>query len=483
MQRMPSRAIGQGQAQARSTDSALSCGMVFLVVYMMVAVGRIQEVVPVLAQVRAGLVFGLLALLVWINMPGSLQDKIPLHVKPVKYVLILLALGIITVPISVWPSNSLEFVTGSFLKTVLLFLLVFTLCRSLQDVRRIVWGSAVALALLVIAGILNGNLGRPEVGPLVQDKYVSQTYDPNDIAFVLVMIMPLLLYLFSTSSVWLKPVVIGLVLISMYGIVQTQSRGGFLALVVVGLLIVWRSTLSRQQKLVIGLGAALVFGVLAGTAFWDRISTIWDPQTEYDRTAGGRTEVWKTGLTLMLTRPWGVGIDGFVTAEGLTHGGKGKWSAPHNTFLQIGADLGIAGLIVFVLMLKHTFMELRGIQQAARPPTNKRVVRRHGVPSAREPLPSGQPAPRPDAKALVELAASLQISLVGFAVGGFFLSQAYGPLPYLVVALSLVNARLAGRLPTRVQGLQTFRGGKVSSPYERRASHGSTAASPSGETA
>ena len=44
------------------------------------------------------------------------------------------------------------------------------------------------------------------------------------------------------------------------------------------------------------------------------------------------------------------------------------------------------------------------------------------------------------------LAASLEMSLVGFIVGAFFLSQAYAGLPYLLIALALVAARLGGQL-------------------------------------
>ena len=52
----------------------------------------------------------------------------------------------------------------------------------------------------------------------------------------------------------------------------------------------------------------------------------------------------------------------------------------------------------------------------------------------------GKSEMRPDDSAqLVMLAASLEISLIGFAVGGFFLSQAYGTLMYVMIALTLVT--------------------------------------------
>jgi len=379
-----------------------------------------------------------------------LAHKIPTAVKPIKYVLVLVGLSVLTIPIGVWPAHSLEYLSSTYIKTVLLFLFIFTLCRSVQDIQRVMWGCGIGLTVLVINGVASGNLGRP-VGIVDEAyEYASKTYDPNDFALVLAMMMPVLLYLLSmTRRMIARLALIAMMLIGMYGIVLTQSRGGFISLLVIGVLILRRSTLTHGQKMAIGAVALIVFGVLAGSSFWERIRTIWDPQDEYDRQAGGRTELWKTGLKLMLTHPWGVGIDGFVYAEGLSHGGAGKWAAAHNTLIQVGVDLGIAGLIAFVLMMLFAFRSLRAMQQGLRPPAKtKQFARqlRSAFSRPKVPLLGKQEGKPDDSAQLVMLAASLEISLTGFAVGGFFLSQAYGTLLYVMIALTLVTVRLAGRL-------------------------------------
>src|SRR5581483_1068551 len=284
-------------------SNKLTWGMACLTLYAMVAVGRIQEAITLLA---------------WLQAPSMLAHKIPTAVKPIKYVLVLVGLSVLTIPIGVWPAHSLEYLTSTYIKTVLLFLFIFTLCRSVQDIQRVMWGCGIGLTVLVINGVASGNLGRP-VGIVDEAyEYASKTYDPNDFALVLAMMMPVLLYLLSmTRRMIARLALIAMMLIGMYGIVLTQSRGGFISLLVIGVLILRRSTLTHGQKMAIGAVALIVFGVLAGSSFWERIRTIWDPQDEYDRQAGGRTELWKTGLKLMLTHRWGVGIDGFVYAEGL----------------------------------------------------------------------------------------------------------------------------------------------------------------------
>ena len=410
----------------------LPLGMVLFLLYAWVCVGRPQEMVPALIVLRLGLVTGGLALLAWLMAPGKFSDKIPIGVPVVRDVMILVGVALITVPISVWPSHSLLFLFNVFLKTVLLFLLVIYWCRSVQDVRRLIWVYCIASVAVVIPGVFSGQAG--------QERYSveSLSYDPNDIALLQVMALPLIVYLYSTSGRRLKLLLGGMALLCLYGVVLTQSRGGFLALVAAGSLILLRSSMSRSAKLSIVAVGIVVFGVLAGTAWKERIRTMWDPQTEYDQTAGGRTEIWKASLVLLATHPWGVGIDNFVTAEGLSHGGVGKWSASHNTFLEIAVELGVVGLVIFIRLLKGAMKTLRQIKVSIHPraPTVfvRKVASRPAMKAPRELDERGH---------LSQLAEAVEITLWGFIVGGFFLSQAYSATLYIMLALSLVLARLA----------------------------------------
>jgi O-antigen ligase len=415
----------------------LTLGMGFLLLLILVAVGRIHEALPALANVRIGLIAGLGALVFWMIEPSSLMAKVPLNIKQVRYLFMLLGLGVITIPISVWPGHSFEFVTGNYLKLLLLFLLVLYWCDSVANIRKILWVCCLGLIVLVSIGLLTISELRFSAE--------SRTYDPNDLAMLLIMMIPLLLYLFAVSGIFLRLVLSGMILLSLYAIVLTQSRAGLLGIVVVGTLVMWRSTISKSNKLLVAGIAFLVFSVFAGAVYWERMETIWAPKTELDRMGGGRTEVWKTGLKLMATHPWGVGIDGFSVAYGLSHGGGGEWKSPHNSFLQVGVELGVVGLIIFVLCLARTIRDLQRIQAHAR-----RSTPTSAVPSAVR-MSAGMQhtvetmTPTRDN---AMLAGALEISLWGFIVGGFFLTAAYSALLYIIVALSLASYRLAGQFET-----------------------------------
>jgi len=451
--------IGIAPAQAArpvswsAVYSPLSWGMVFLLLFTMVQIGRLQEVIPALTPLRLGLIFGGGAAVFWLFDRGSLAEKVPVSIQQVRYVLMLLGLAVITVPIAVWPGNSFEYLTQSYWKTILIFLLVIYWCRTVQDLRRLSWVYCLGPIALVVFGLL---FGSPSVespgayGTPTQRFYAgSGTYDPNDLALLLVTVLPLMLYLFSTSRSVLRAVLVGMMFVSLYAIVLTRSRGGFLTLMAMGVLIVLRTGLSRAHKILVVGVALLVFLGLAGGSYWDRMETMWNPQTEYDRTAGGRTELWKTSVKLMLTHPFGVGINGFNTAEGLSHGGTGEWKTAHNTFFQMGVELGFAGLFVYVLLLARTIKELRQVQgnllattEYLTPVPRTGAIRWH--PSSI--LAGRDIAGKENRDALrnfAQLASMLEISLWGSVVGGLFLSNAS---PYLVVALSVGCIRAATSL-------------------------------------
>lgn len=418
-------------------------GMLFLLLFVLVAVGRIQETIPALAPLRIGLVFGGLAGLFWLLAPGPTQSKLYLEIKQVRYVLILLGLGVITIPFSVWPGHSFDFVTNSYWKALFLLVMVLFWSRSLQDIDRLIWICCLGVTGLMLSSLLFPSEVEEELQRFNAGSYL---YDPNDLAMVLVMMLPLVLYLFSTSRYRMRFLLLGMAFMCLYGVVLTRSRGGLLALLAVSGLILSRSSLSRAIKLTAVAIGLVVFAGLAGPEYWDRMQTISNPSSEYDRTAGGRTEIWKTGLSILANRPWGAGIDVFQYASGMT---SGHWVAPHSSFLQVAVELGVAGFVVFVLLLGRTINELRQVRSG--------LQKARSLPKISPPLsPASGKGEEETLKHMGQLAGALEISLWGFVVAGFFLSQAYSMILYTMLGASLACihlARTAGiRRPTVMAG-------------------------------
>jgi O-antigen ligase len=173
---------------------------------------------------------------------------------------------------------------------------------------------------------------------------------------------------------------------------------------------------------------ALVFLAVASGEYWRQMATI-GSDTDYNQTKeSGRIQIWSRGIGYMLDNPLlGVGPNNFSTAEGTLSpqatrqlfGGAGfRWNAAHNSFVQIGAELGIPGLLIFLALLVSAFAALIGSARQRR----------------RNPAFRGR---------MLELRQALTASLIGFVVGAFFLSLAYHEMLYTLIALAAGVAKIS----------------------------------------
>jgi O-antigen ligase len=85
------------------------------------------------------------------------------------------------------------------------------------------------------------------------------------------------------------------------------------------------------------------------------------PAAALDAGGGERSEIAAAATQIFLDNPMGVGTDGYAPLSG--------WDRPHNIVLELGSELGVAGIAVFALLLA-------GVAAAVLP-----QVRRAGAPA------------------------------------------------------------------------------------------------------
>ena len=173
--------------------------------------------------------------------------------------------------------------------------------------------------------------------------------------------------------------------------------------------------------------------LVAKDPYWSQMSSILDPTRDYNLTSEtGRLNLWKRGLGYMLDRPvFGVGASNFPVAEGVLspladrqqYGLGVRWMEPHNSFLQVAAELGLPGLVIFLALLVSTFRVLGRVARGAAGGFDD------------------HPEPR-------SLAQALTASVAGFVVGAMFLSLAYLPMLYTLMAITAALAKVT-RYPAR----------------------------------
>lgn len=383
-------------------------------------VWRIHDIIAPLGPLQFPSLVSLLALWLYANDPDPRRAM--RLMSPHKIFRIVAFLGVLTVlsvPTSVHDGASFRFITGDLWKNLLLLVVLAGAVRSFDDIRRFCLAMLTGGFIFGMHAYFNGYIGWD--GRLAGMPY----YDANDVGMILVGMMPLSLYFLTRGK---SPIVKLMALVSLPLFLQvtilTGSRGAFLGMISVGLYFLFGfSSLKWSTRILAICSAVAVIVAVGSEQYWETINTLLNPQDDYNwsgQSETGRMEVWKRGMGYMLTHPLtGVGVNAFPMAEGTlspfaqqSEFGVGfKWSAAHNSFVQIGAELGVFVLIAFTLLQVRCYFAARRILPKRRP---------------------GQPAT--DLEALGHALAGVVVSYV---VCGFFLSQAYGAYSFAIYGLIL----------------------------------------------
>lgn len=323
---------------------------------------------------------------------------------------------------------------------VMIFVTYMTL-RGRAQVETLLWVVVGSIAFYGVKGglytILTGGSGR------VWGPEGSILYGNNEIAVAMVMASPLLYYLFlmarRRSLRWAIAAAMALMAMAILG---TQSRGALLAILAMAFALGLKS--SRPVRA----SAAILTIVMLAVAFmpksWDqRMETI---QTyQQDDSAMSRIYTWKTLWALALDRPLvgaGFGADNagvfntYAPTEPEFEGFRraGTVLVAHSIYFQALGEHGFVGLIAYLLI------GLLAYRKASRL--------------------SASTAQDPEFATWVPLLMRMaQASLVGFAVGGAFLSLMNVDVPFYIVGIIvLTDATVRERTSTR-------RLAAASSPY------------------
>jgi O-antigen ligase len=401
----------------RRWDMLLVC----LMVYVLAAVGRIHQLYEFLEPLHLILLTSGLAICLYIvDGKPSRRLRAVLRDRTTRCVVGIAAWMALSIPGALWPGGAFQELTDEFGKAAGMYIVIAASIRGFRDVERLAFAYLVAVGVYAAVVLERFGIGASQwrLGMLVY-------YDANDFATLAVMALPLGVYfMVQRTPRWRRLVSAAAVVCLAVSFIWTGSRGGFLALLAIGafLLLRYRAIHVRWRILATVL-VGLVFAATASDNYWDKMKTILKPKDDYNLTDNeGRVQVWKRGVGYMLQHPLlGVGAGNFPTAEGtispvahLSISRGVKWSVSHNSYVQVGAELGVPGLIMFLLLFSGAFRGLRRVQAAPWP------------------LRPGDRSPRE-----TQLAQALAAALIGFMVGGFFLSLAYRDLLYVLLALSV----------------------------------------------
>jgi O-antigen ligase len=289
----------------------------------------------------------------------------------------------------------------------------------------VLWGSIIAATGLhnFVTGQMYRNSDR------IWGYSSSLAANPDDLGLVLNVILSLTIGIFlAARRRSVKALLVVVMAMAAAGVIVSFSRGAFLALAVTLALILAKLVRAQGPLVLAPAAALLVLGMaLAPAGYGDRLYSLFDWNLDRVGSIDRRWQEVQVAFTFLLENPLigaGVGMDALVfVEEGLGHG----WET-HNIFLQVGADLGLPGLLVYVLLIVQVLRGLRRTQRSL--------------------------APIAQAREIVAIATGLELAVWSFLVGGFFLTVPYDftffYLAGMAVAIRVIGERLAApALPAR----------------------------------
>ena len=425
---------GVTAAPAVTPRSELHPLWIALLLFTVFTVSRIHQYYAVVGAMRPALLLFVFVVGFAAIRPRLLTASNLVRQWPGKVVIALGVLSCLSAVFGISLGSSAFFIISDFGKTVIYTCTLILAFRDWQDVSRLAWAYVIASGIIVILSLFVFGISKTQGG---------LTYDANDIGLVLLVGLPLTILVFQTSG-WRGRLLSAATLLGIVvTIAKSTSRGAFVGLLLEGvaLLVLLKGvSVAKRAGAVVVIAVALALG--ARSDYWDEIATLIHPTQDYNWTRkDGRKEIAKRGIGYMLEYPvFGIGAGNFRMAEGTISDkaryaatGQGvSWRAAHNSYVQVGAELGIPGLLLWSGLVFGCIA---------------------GGYRLRKRIPERWQRGSPDQRFLCHASTALPIAMLGFAVSSFFVSHAYTDPIYIQAALlSGVYIGVARRLrPIRLR--------------------------------
>jgi hypothetical protein len=390
-------------------------GLTYLGLYLfsILVLFRPYELIPSLSFLSAtAFYFAIVTLAVYVPTQLSTEGTLTILSTEVKCVLALTALALITMPIGKDSATSWDVFNDSFVKAVLIFIVMVNVVRTRRRLAGLMWLSlsvGIFLSFTALDLYMKGEM-RTE-GYRVAVDVGGLFGNPNDMALHLVTITPIAIVLGIASRNKLARIFY-FVMAALFvaGNMVTFSRGGFLGLIVSATILVWK--IGRKNRLNMMIASALAGGLfilLAPGNYGLRLLSIFIPGLDPVGSSDQRKQLLFRSIFVTARNPWGIGMGN----SRVMNDNNLQW---HNAFMQIASELSVLGLVVYLIFLISPFRKLAAIERTL--------------------------FDKGEFDWFYYMAIGLQASIVGFMVSSFFVSVAYNWFVYYLIAYAVAFRRI-----------------------------------------
>lgn len=394
----------------------------WMAIMLVVLVGRVEEWVPGLVNLPLAKVAFLLTVFYAYRDRRMLLPVRLASLRIARPCFAFFTLAIFSIIFSIYRSATLAWIQTTVILLITIVVLL-KITQTLPQVERLILALAASAILLSLGVVLNYKGGRA---------HINGNFDPNDVAYSLDTILPIVMAVGAAHSKRLKWAAYGVAVIIACAILLTGSLGGAIGFgVVVLAMIVYPISATARGELkrfaLIGAISKVALIVMLGAATWnylptatrDRLTGLGDLQNNYNagESKTSRLVIWRTQITLAVERPIGYGMGTAAAADGRL--GGGAYFTSHNSSVEAFIELGVLGLGLFWYTYYISWRELGTV--------------------LRKPPPCL--ADREGLKALL-YARGLRVALIGNFAAGFFLSEAYSSTMWMTVAVCAAFVRV-----------------------------------------
>jgi len=312
-------------------------------------------------------------------------------------------------------AENLKYWQGELYAYIRAFILFFLIIQGIDDEKSLYIIAKFIVLSLFASSVISFILFLKDSSntlSLVLLRFIGNLSDPNDFAMTLCGALPLAVFFMKTESKLISKLFFGTCgLVFIFFIVITQSRGGILA---AALISIFMFPLFKRKLLIMAFLTAVLIVIL--TLFpvqliFYRIIHLYDILTGkslFDPSFTQRIALYSAAFNVIFSHPvFGVGANNFIVHSV-------RFLSPslytHNMFTEVAADMGILGLLPFVIIVFSPFFWF------------PKIIRQLGIVHRR----------------FVDFVSFLRVSLIGMIAASFFLSCQ--TKSYLWIMLAMVYA-------------------------------------------
>ncbi|MGZ8161559.1 MAG: putative O-glycosylation ligase, exosortase A system-associated [Methylobacter sp.] len=295
------------------------------------------------------------------------------------------------------------------IKIQLIVFFTLMLITDMDKLNKMIWVIVLSIGFYSVKGgvftLLTGGAFR------VWGPAGSYIEDNNSLAVAVLMIIPLMVYLYQTNNKkWIKQGLLAAIVLSLFNVLGSQSRGALVAIIAVGAFY-WTKSQSKVASSIFIAILAISLLTFMPESWYQRMDTI--NTYEQDGSAMGRINAWIYAYNAAHHNLLGMGFESWSRETfALYAPNPENVHAAHSIYFSVLGDHGWIGLSLYLLIYLMTWRKLVSIIK--------------------------QTAKKEELKQFHSLAKMLQIGFIAYFTGGAFLSLSYFDLPWHFISIVII---------------------------------------------